>query len=215
MSPNMVFTPQAPPRDKRRTRTRSRSQDPDDMDEDMQPIESTSSTSSPREFSPGPSAGAALSQQPLPSPHDELQQAANVILELTRKFAKIVRALAMFEPQAALDSIMQLPPEQTKAPWVYALMGRARFEMADYLIVSHRRRGTSVVVLIHFVIVGNENPLGRRLPERSNKLEPSILIGCGIWMSSPQFCGICNGMYSCRSWPKSLLRSTSIRLKLG
>lgn len=118
----------------------------------MQPVESTSSTSSPREFSPGPPAGATLSQQPLPSPHDELHQAANVILELARKFAKIVRALAMFEPQAALDSIMQLPPEQTKAPWVYALMGRARFEMADYLIVSHQRRGTKRVILIHMVI---------------------------------------------------------------
>ncbi|KAG8914429.1 anaphase-promoting complex subunit cdc27 [Tulasnella sp. 408] len=126
----------APPRDKRRTRTRSRSQDPDDMDEDMQPVESTSSTSSPREFSPGPSAGGTLSQQPLPSPQDELHQAANVILELTRKFAKIVRALSMFEPQGALDAIMQLPAEQTKAPWIYALMGRARFEMADYLIAS-------------------------------------------------------------------------------
>lgn len=155
---NVVATPQAPPRDKRRTRTRSRSQDPDDMDEDMQPVESTSSTSSPREFSPGPSAGGTLSQQPLPSPQDELHQAANVILELTRKFAKIVRALSMFEPQGALDAILQLPAEQTKAPWIYALMGRARFEMADYLIVSYRRGGTRLGILIHVVIVGNENP---------------------------------------------------------
>ncbi|KAG8897142.1 anaphase-promoting complex subunit cdc27 [Tulasnella sp. 403] len=120
----------APPRERRRTRTRSRSRDPDDMDEDMQPLESTSSTSSavhsPREFSPGP----------VLQPPDEGMMAANAILDLVRRFAKIVRALSLYEPQAAIEQILELPQEQTKAPWVSSLVGRARFEMADYVQAS-------------------------------------------------------------------------------
>lgn len=127
----------APPREQRRTRTRSISRDPDQMEEDLHPIESTSSTSSaihsPRsELSPPPNP---------PPPQDESALAVLTILDVTRRFAKVLRALAMFEPQLALDAIDELPVEQKCAPWVSSLVGRARFEMSDYTQV---RPGTSM-----------------------------------------------------------------------
>ena len=98
----------------------------------MHPVESTSSTSSavhsPREFSPGP----------ILQPPDEGQLAAKVILDLTRQFAKIIRALSLFESKLAMVLIEELPLVQQQAPWIASLVGRARFEMADYVQVSER-----------------------------------------------------------------------------
>ncbi|KAG8844122.1 anaphase-promoting complex subunit cdc27 [Tulasnella sp. 330] len=131
----------APPREQRRTRARSISRDPDHMDEDLHPtVESASSASSalhsPRsEFSPGPPNQNQRHQLSSPGP-DESAVASGVILELTRRFAKVLRLLTMFEPQMCLDAIDELPEEQKAAPWVSSIVGRARFEMSDYIQAS-------------------------------------------------------------------------------
>ncbi|KAG9001739.1 anaphase-promoting complex subunit cdc27 [Tulasnella sp. JGI-2019a] len=132
----------APPREQRRTRTRSISRDPDHTEEDLHPaVESASSASSalhsPRsEFSPNPpnqNQNHPFSSPPVP---DENAIASGVILDLTRRFAKVLRLLTMFEPQLCLDAIDELPEEQKVAPWVSSIVGRARFEMSDYTQAS-------------------------------------------------------------------------------
>jgi len=119
---------------RRRTNTQSRSGS--DVEEERMFVDDTDASSissaihSPRsEFSPGPST--------LRPPNSDENEAAAQILLLTRQFAYIVRALLLYDPKTALDAIDELPEEQKMAPWVCALVGRARFELNDYDQVSH------------------------------------------------------------------------------
>ncbi|KAG8970835.1 anaphase-promoting complex subunit cdc27 [Tulasnella sp. 419] len=107
--------------------------DTDDMDEDMADGGGgvTDSSTSSQVPSPGPSGGGNLQpQQPV---YDESTIAAAVILEVTRSFAKIVRALSIFDSRRALAALDDLPDDQKDAPCVFALAGRASFEISDYI----------------------------------------------------------------------------------
>lgn len=96
-----------------------------------------SAAHSPRsEGSPGPSAWTAMHEQAAQEAYD-IARADNYIYDLMRLFASAVRALAMYDCTACLDELDQLPDVHQQSSSVMAMMGRARYEMADYIKVSN------------------------------------------------------------------------------
>ena len=63
--------------------------------------------------------------------------ADNYIYDLMRLFASAVRALAMYDCDACLEELDQLPEAHQRSSSVMAMVGRARYEMADYMKVSN------------------------------------------------------------------------------
>lgn len=52
-----------------------------------------------------------------------------------RMFARSVRALAMHDCASCLEELDQLPQEHQRSSSVMAMVGRARYEMAEYMKV--------------------------------------------------------------------------------
>lgn len=121
--------------------------------------------------------------------------ADNYIYDLMRLFASAVRALGMFDCHACLEELDQLPEVHQRSSTVMAMVGRARYEMADYMKASGLH-------LFPPMFVAN-----LRVPPRRN--DSFTLLGLwtriafGIWKSILLLFGICNGMCNCLS----LLRS--------
>lgn len=66
----------------------------------------------------------------------EMAKADTYIYDLMRSFAKASRALAMYDCRACLEELSKLPEVHQKSCWVISMVGRAHYEMADYIKVT-------------------------------------------------------------------------------
>jgi anaphase-promoting complex subunit 3 len=105
------------------------------MDEDIQSPRSPSNSIAPR--SPRSDISTAPRQEDA-----DIEAADAYVLELVRIFARAVRALARYECHSVIDELERLPVEQQRSPWVLTMIGRAEYEMLEYVKVSGRIMGT-------------------------------------------------------------------------
>jgi anaphase-promoting complex subunit 3 len=78
-----------------------------------------------------------IAQQHLAEQH-AVTEADAYILELVRIFARAVQAMARFQCEEVIEQLDLLPLEQQYSPTVMTLLGRAFFEMLDYVKVCRR-----------------------------------------------------------------------------
>lgn len=98
---------------------------------------------SPRsEGSPAPSGWTAAQEQAAQEAYD-IAQAEKYIYDLMRLFASAVRSLAMYDCTGCLEELDQLPEVHQRSSTVLAMVGRCRYEMAEYMQV---RGGCAEVV---------------------------------------------------------------------
>ena len=57
------------------------------------------------------------------------------IYDLTRRFASVLRELALYDCVKCVEELEQLPPSQQRSSWVLAMIGRAHYEKQDYASV--------------------------------------------------------------------------------
>lgn len=99
-------------------------------------LNSPSPPHSPRsEGSPAPSGWTAAQYKAAQEAYD-LAHAEKYIYDLMRLFASAVRSLAMYDCTACLEELDQLPDVHQRSSSVLAMVGRARYEMADYMKVG-------------------------------------------------------------------------------
>jgi anaphase-promoting complex subunit 3 len=108
-------------------------------------------TLSPRsEVSPSPSNWTSAQEQ-LAQEEYENELAEQYIYDLTRRFARATRALALYDCQTCLEELEQLPHVHQNSPWVIAIVGRAHFERQDYASVR------VIVLCLKVLIIINLN----------------------------------------------------------
>ena len=101
-------------------------------------------------YSPSPPSGAALSprSEGSPSPSNwtstqeqcaqeeyDTEMAEYFIYDLTRRFASVLRELALYDCGKCVEELEDLPSSQQRSSWVLAMMGRAHYEKQDYASV--------------------------------------------------------------------------------
>lgn len=116
------------------------------------------------------------------------------ILELVRIFARAVQAMARFQCEDVIEQLDLLPLEQQYSPTVMTLLGRAFFEMLDY-----------VKVITTFYASVNTADKNSRLNDVLRRLASTILIDTKIWICTLRSFGICLAPPSSRSYHKSYL----------
>jgi len=88
---------------------------------------------SPRsDASPAPSNITAAQEQ-VAQEAIEFEAADNYIYELMKIFARATQKLAQYESQAAVEELDKLPDDQQSSPSVMLMVGRAQYELNQYM----------------------------------------------------------------------------------
>ncbi|KAF5387124.1 hypothetical protein D9615_001841 [Tricholomella constricta] len=119
--------------------TRSRSTE-SEVEEDVFTVSEVAYSQSPpsaaaqsprEEVSPSPSNWTTAHEQAAQDEYDA-ELAEHYVYTLMQKFARATRALAMYDCQACLLELEQLPGVHQASPWVLAMVGRAHYEKQDF-----------------------------------------------------------------------------------
>ncbi|KII88979.1 hypothetical protein PLICRDRAFT_108812 [Plicaturopsis crispa FD-325 SS-3] len=127
-----------PSRDRRRAQAPASSRSVEsDMDDDAGEVAYSQSPSSiaqsPRsDASPGPSTWTTAHELAAQEAY-ETALADNYVYDIMRRFAIATRALAMYNCDACLDELGQLPNIHQQSPWVLSMVGRAHYEKQEYV----------------------------------------------------------------------------------
>lgn len=121
-------------------------------EDDMMSVDTNASAISP--LDPGDISRWDIAQQ-----HTVEQQAVAeadaYILELVRIFTRAVQSMARFQCEEVIEQLNLLPLEQQYSPTVMTLLGRAFFEMLDYVKVPHPSATIyRPVLIIHSILTG-------------------------------------------------------------
>jgi anaphase-promoting complex subunit 3 len=111
-------------------RSRSIESDEDDGEVANSPSPPAMAQSPRSEGSPSP---WSLSQEQVAQAAYETEVADKYIYDLMRQFARVTRALSMYQSQRCLEEIELLPHIQQKTPWVLSMVGKAHYNKGDYI----------------------------------------------------------------------------------
>ncbi|KIK59869.1 hypothetical protein GYMLUDRAFT_44345 [Collybiopsis luxurians FD-317 M1] len=118
-------------RRKQQGHARSRSVESDEDGEVANSPSPPGMTSSPRsEKSPSP---WTLGQEQAAQATYEIEVADKYIYDLMRQFARVIRALSMYDSQQCLNEVELLPHIQQRTPWVLSVVGRAHYDKGHYV----------------------------------------------------------------------------------